>query len=243
MYTLSDEQIDYISDDIRRNGIQIEDLQLNLLDHICCIIEHNLKDGEDFEPFYRDTVKQFYRKELSEIEEETVYLLTFKNYYLMKRSMIVSGAFAAFILVMGAIFKIGHWPGAGILIFSGMVVFSLVFLPLVFLLKTKEVGTMREKIILGLGTLAGICYFISALFLIMHWPGARVIWVLTLSMSFFLLLPLYFFNGIRKPETKLNTIVTTIILIGVLILQFALTPVGMSKSKKEVQKTAQAVDK
>lgn len=239
MYTLSDEQVDYIANDIRRNGVNIEDLQLNLLDHVCCIIERNIKDGDNFEAFYQQTIKCFYKKELSEIEEETVYLLTIKNYYLMKKSMIVSGAFAVFILVMGAIFKIGHWPGAGILIFSGMVVFSLVFLPLVFLLKTKEVSTARQKIILGIGTLAGILYFISALFLIMHWPGARVIWVLTLSLSFFVLLPLYFFNGIRKPETKLNTIVTTIILIGVLILQFALTPVGISRGKQQ-QNTVQA---
>lgn len=239
MYTLSDEQIDYIANDIRRNGVNIEDLQLNLLDHVCCIIERNIKDGDNFETFYQQTIKRFYKKELSEIEEETVYLLTIKNYYLMKKSMIVSGAFAVFILVMGAIFKIGHWPGAGILIFSGMVVFSLVFLPLVFLLKTKEVSTARQKIILGIGTLAGILYFISALFLIMHWPGARVIWVLTLSLSFFVLLPLYFFNGIRKPETKLNTIVTSIILIGVLMLQFALTPVGRSRSKQQ-QTTVQA---
>lgn len=242
MYTLSDEQVDHIADDIRRNGVNMEDLQLNLLDHICCIIERDMKDGDSFDQVYQQTIKQFYKKELSEIEEETINLLTFKNYYLMKKSMIISGVLAVSILVMGAIFKIGHWPGAGILIFSGMVVFSLVFLPLVFLLKTKEVGTIREKIILGLGTLAGILYFISALFLIMHWPGARVIWVLTLALSFFVLLPLYFFNGIRKPETKLNTIVTTIILIGVLILQFALTPVGISRAKHQQQHSTVQAD-
>ncbi|MEZ5017869.1 MAG: hypothetical protein R2800_12500 [Flavipsychrobacter sp.] len=239
MYTLTDEQIDYIADDIRRNGVSMEDLQLNLLDHICCIIERDYKDGDNFKQLYQQTLQQFYTTELKEIEEETINLLNIKNYYLMKKSMIISGAIAVCILVMGAIFKIGHWPGAGILIFSGMVVFSLVFLPLVFLLKTKEVDTGREKIILGVGTLAGILYFISALFLIMHWPGARVIWILTLSLSFFVLLPLYFFNGIRKPETKLNTIVTTIILIGVLILQFALTPVGISRKKKDVATTQQ----
>ncbi len=240
MYTLTDEQIDYIANDIRRNGVSMEELQLNLLDHICCIIEHDYNDGDDFETIYQQTVEQFYTTELKEIEEETINLLTIKNYYAMKRSMIISGAIAVSILVIGAIFKIAHWPGAGILIFSGMVVFSLVFLPLVFLLKTKEVDTSREKVILGIGTLAGILYFISALFLIMHWPGARVIWILTLCLSFFVLLPLYFFNGIRKPETKLNTIVTTIILIGVLVLQFALTPVGVSKAKKEALKTAQS---
>ena len=60
MYAVSEQQIEYILNDIRRNGVEMEDLQLNLLDHICCIIEQNLKEGDDFEGFYRKTVKQFW---------------------------------------------------------------------------------------------------------------------------------------------------------------------------------------
>lgn len=244
MYTLSDEQVDHIADDIRRNGVNMEDLQLNLLDHICCIIERDMKDGDDFHQVYQQTIKQFYKKELSEIEEETINLLTFKNYYLMKKSMIVSGIVTTVLMVIGCLFKIMHWPGAAVILLSGIIVFSLVFLPMVFLLKTKETNTKRDKLILGLATIAGIMYFISTTFLLMHWPGARVIWVLTLALSFFVLLPLYFFNGIRKPETKLNTIVTSIMLIGVLVMQFALTPVGVSRAKHQQQhSTAQASHK
>ena len=81
MYCLSDKQIEYILNDIRRNGVEMEDLQLNLLDHICCIIEQNLEENGDFENFYSATLKTFYKKELREIEEETKTLLTFKNYY------------------------------------------------------------------------------------------------------------------------------------------------------------------
>ena len=61
MYRLSEQQIDYILDDIRRNGIETEDLQLNLLDHICCILERELKDDDDFERLYQQTVKQFFK--------------------------------------------------------------------------------------------------------------------------------------------------------------------------------------
>ena len=43
MYCITEQQIEYILNDIRRNGIETEDLQLNLLDHICCMAEHNLK--------------------------------------------------------------------------------------------------------------------------------------------------------------------------------------------------------
>ncbi len=77
MYCLSDEQIDYILNDIRRNGVEMKDLQLNLLDHICCIIEQELKEGDDFGHFYQQTIRRFYRNNLREIEEETIDLLTF----------------------------------------------------------------------------------------------------------------------------------------------------------------------
>lgn len=231
MYRLTDDQVQYILDDIKSNGIEMEDLQLNLLDHICCIIEHELKDGEDFETFYRATKSRFYKTELKEIEEETINLLTFKNYYFMKKMMIYSGAISVTILLFGSFFKIMHWPGAGILFVLGMVAFSVLFLPMVFILKTKEMNTSRDKVVLAAATIVGILYSMSVLLIVMHWPGARVIWMSTLLVTFFILIPLYFFNGIRKPEARVNTIVTTIIIMGVLGAQFLLTPVR--KTKKE----------
>lgn len=223
MYRLTDEQVDYVLNDIRRRGVELEDLQLNLLDHVCCILEQELEDGDGFERAYQQVIRRFYTKELKELEEETIQLLTFKNYYGMKRSLIASGAFSAFAFVIGSFFKIMHWPGAAVLLVSGMVIFSLVFLPLVFLLKTKEAGNGRQKLMLALLTVVGMLYVLSAMFLVQHWPGARIMWFSTLLLSAFVLLPLFFFNGIRKPETKLNTIVTTIILMGVLGVQFTLT--------------------
>ena len=56
MYCITDEQIEYILNDIRRNGVEMEDLQLNLLDHICCIMEQELKETDDFEQFYQDKI-------------------------------------------------------------------------------------------------------------------------------------------------------------------------------------------
>eukprot|EP01137_Pigoraptor_chileana_P021640 Opistho-2@6759 len=113
MYRITDQQVDFILDDIRRRGVEMEDLQYNLLDHICCIIEQNLEEGGDFEAYYQQTVAAFYKQQLSEIEEETIRLLTFKNYYGMKKLMMGCGAFSAFAFVVGSFFKVMHWPGAG----------------------------------------------------------------------------------------------------------------------------------
>lgn len=223
MYRITDQQVDFILDDIRRRGVEMEDLQYNLLDHICCIIEQNLEADGDFEGYYQQIITRFYKQQLSEIEEETIRLLTFKNYYGMKKLMMGSGVFSTIAFVVGSFFKIMHWPGASVILVLAFFTFCLMFLPLLFLLKTKESGSKRDSIILGTATLAGILYGVSMLFQVMHWPGARIIWLSTLMLTAFVLLPLYFFNGIRKPEAKTNTIVTSIILVGILGMQFTLT--------------------
>ena len=83
--------MDWILDDIRRRGIETEDLQANLLDHICCIIESELEENGDFGQFYSSVITRFYKHELIEVEEETQSLLLFKNYYTMKKIMMTSG--------------------------------------------------------------------------------------------------------------------------------------------------------
>lgn len=230
MYTLSEKQIEYILNDIRRNGVEMEDLQLNLLDHICCIIEQNLKDGDDFESFYKKTIKEFYKNNLWEIEEETIILLTFKHYYAMKKSMIISGTTAVVFLLAGAFFKIMHWPGANPALLLGLIIISFIFLPLLFILKTRDTGNIRDKVVTGLAVLVGILLCLSTLFKLFHWPGAGILWILTSAFSIFVFIPVYFFTGIKKEETKINTIVTTIILVGATGMLFSLTSLKSSKT-------------
>ncbi|MHA4812382.1 hypothetical protein ACX0G9_30090 [Flavitalea flava] len=79
MYFLSDDQVDFISMDIRRHGIEIESLQQSLLDHICILIEQNLEQDGDFHAYYNQTITTFYKQELREIEEETLFLINHKG--------------------------------------------------------------------------------------------------------------------------------------------------------------------
>lgn len=214
MYCLSDQQIEYILDDIRRSGVEMEDLQSNLLDHICCILEHNLKEEDDFESVYRETVRQFYMHELREIEVETIHLLTFKNYYIMKKIMLISGALSVAAFITGSLFKIMQWQGASFFLVSAMVILSMAFLPLMAILKTKESGNVTEKLVNIAGVLTGMLYIISTLFAIQHWEGRTALWLSTVGISMFIFIPLYLYNGIQKPETRFNTIVTSILLVG-----------------------------
>lgn len=232
MYCISDEQIEYILNDIRRNGVEMEDLQLNLLDHICCIIEQELKEDDDFEHFYRATVQRFYRRDLREIEEETIDLLTFKNFYAMKKALIISGACSVAAFIFGSFFKFMYWPGASVLLTLGIGSFSLLFLPLLFILKSREVKEVSDKFVIAIGVAVGILFSLAILFIVMHWPGANVLLFSAIGTAAFLLLPTYFFTGIRRPETKLNTILMSIILVGIIGLQFTIVRLRPSPVNK-----------
>jgi hypothetical protein len=235
MYHIADEQIDFILGDISARGLRTEDLQQNILDHVCCIIEQELRDTDDFEQFYLQTIERFYKKELREIEEETILLLTFKNYYTMKKVMIGSGAAATFMLMAGSIFKLFHWPGAAIMLVLGVFIMCFFFLPLLLVLKIREVNASRDKTILVLGAVIGALYCLSVIFKVQHWPGANVMLFSTIALSFFIFIPAYFFTGIRKPETRINTIVSTVILVAATTMQFTLVNLKVYRQQPEAK--------
>ena len=235
MYQLSEQEIDFILNDIKSRGVEMEDLQMNLLDHICCILEAEYTGEEDFKRFYAKVITRFFNSELKEIEEETTILMSNKHYYAMKKTMIVSGISAVILLVIGSFFKLMHWPGAGILLVLGVVVLSLLFLPLLFLTKKAESKTRAEKVILGLGALVGILYCLATLFKIQHWPGATQLWYSTIVLSAFVFIPVYFFNGIKQEERKGNTIITTILLVGATSVLFMMMNTRPAKKQLELK--------
>ena len=238
MYCLNEKQIDFILNDIRARGVEMESLQLNLHDHICCIIEQNLEENGDFESFYQKTIKTFYKNELWEIEEETLLLLTHKNYYAMKKIMILSGTFSAATMILGILFKFMHWPGASLFIILGIGTSSLIFLPLLYLLKSKDSQATKDKLILGLGILSGILLSLSILFKIMHWPFAIILGYSAVIILGLILLPIYFITGIKTQENKINTITISIVIIMICGLWLTLVRTPYGSRKKEITDTS-----
>lgn len=214
MYKLSENEIDFILEDIKANGIVLEDLQNNLLDHICCIIENELEENGNFYQFYEKTMPRFYKKNLHEIEDETINLLTFKNYYAMKNMIKYSGLLATLSLFVGAIFKTMHWPGASFLFLLGGLSFSLLFLPLLIILKFKDEEKSIDKWVFAFGFLVAIGAAMGIIFKIMHWPYANILMRGSVTLFLFAYVPLFYFTRIRREETKFNTIINTVLMVA-----------------------------
>lgn len=221
MHEVTDEQIDFILADIEKRGVVTEDVKYNILDHVCCIIENELPKGEDFYEFYRNTIARFYRKELKEIEQETQDLLTYKNYYAMKRTLKISGLTSALIILIGAILKVFHLPGAGIAFVLGLTLFSLVFIPLNVVLKMRD-NDKKNRWIISLGMIATALASVGILFKIMHWPGAMILFDTGFLVFVGAFIPVYFFSSFKDPEKRFNGMIHAVFMIAGCGMLFAL---------------------
>jgi hypothetical protein len=95
MAAISDEQVDYILDDLRAHGIRLEGLRDNLLDHICILLEERLEAGGSFEAEYDGVFTTFYRKDLYELEEEALFLTSLRRpHVVLTRAWFFLWAFA-----------------------------------------------------------------------------------------------------------------------------------------------------
>jgi hypothetical protein len=222
MVKLTDEQVEYVLHEIKARGVTIEDLQYNLLDHMCCIIEIEMRDEDDFYQFANAVFPRFFNENLVEIEKETILLLTFKNYYAMKKTMYLTSILVTAFMILFSLFKIFHLPGAAALLLITVVLFSLLFLPLVILIKLKDESKKTEKMVFGFGFLLGISTSIGVLFKLMHWPYASILMLSGVSVFTFIYVPLYYITQSRTTKDKYQTILLSILMFTVGGLLFAL---------------------
>ncbi len=204
MRNLTDEQIDFIAEDIRIRGVFTQGLQENLLDHICCCIEQQ-EDERPFEEVYRQTLDAFGQSGLQGVQDETLYLINQPYFSKMKKIAYFLGTVASISLICGALFKVMHWPGANAMLIVGTLTLTFLFLPYFFYMQFKEQTEKKGKAIATIGMITAGLLCMSALFKIMHWPGAAVM-IIGFTLLFVIFLPLYMINGIRNPLTKVSSI-------------------------------------
>ncbi len=234
MFSLSEEQIAFIETDIKVRGIKSPGLHIDLMDHICCIIEQENNEKDDFQEIYKKTISMFGSEGLQEIQKETDRLLTFKHYYIMNSTMKISGYVSAALILLGTLFKFYHWPGANVLLLSGMVFLTLLFLPLMFILKFKSEHESNRSITLSLiGGGAAMFIATGILFKMMHWPGATALQYTGFAMLIMAYLPIYLFSANKKASNKINAVSTVVLIIAGVSLLFAANNAGISEHTKD----------
>ena len=103
-------------------------------------------------------------------------------------------------LTAGVLFKVQHWPGAGILITVGIGATVVLFLPTLLYVKIKDSQRKDLNPVLTVGVLSGMIHILGLLFKIMHWPGATLMIFLGPMAFVLIFLPWYSFKVYKEKE-------------------------------------------
>ncbi len=200
MPELTINDINRISHDISREEITFSHLLDDLIDHVCCDVEDEMLSGLSFNDAYRKVKTKMGPRRIKEIQEETLYLVDTK-YRNMKNTMKISGVAGTILLGFAALFKIQHWPAAGIMMTLGALLLAFVFLPSALGVLWKETHSRKRLFLFISAFFAGGFFIIGTLFKIQHWPLAAVILALAAISGIFFFVPAVLSN-LLKDETR-----------------------------------------
>ncbi|PHS07382.1 MAG: hypothetical protein COA88_08595 [Kordia sp.] len=223
MFKVTDEHIDFIISDLKRKGIVLKDLQENIVDHVCCLTETELPESGNFEAYYEKIIARFFNQELKELQQETDSLVNSKSIDLLKSTLQVSGVISVLLLGFGVYYKLHHLAGAGIILFTGMLLFCLLFIPSLIILKFKDADAKHNIVLVSTAFIFTLAGGIACLFKIMQWPYASILMTISIVAFLVLFIPMYFVVMNAKPSQKFITFINVIIMLVVGILLFIMT--------------------
>jgi hypothetical protein len=146
----------------------------------------------------------------------------------MKNSIYISGIISAIGLTLGALFKIQHFPAAGILLTIFILFFTLIFLPAALWNNFKK-EKKNAYLYISIFITIMIC-FGAALFKIMHWPGAGIVVLVGLIAPFIIFLPAYIYYYTKTANKDITNFIAILFLLVFVAMMDAFFAFGVSKN-------------
>lgn len=217
MELLSERQIDTINDLLLENGVKYDELRNDLLDHICCIVEEEVETGRSFGVSLDHALDQFGLENFKLIQESTMYLLN-QKLNMMKKTVSITGLIASLLVITGVLFRVNHIPGAGILLVVGISSAALITFPM---MAYMSIVAKEDKQTMGvnlLGFLSAMLLCMGALFKMMHWPLAMILFWTGAIILLFAFMPLHAIRSYRLAENKLFSLAKTMLIVAGIVL-------------------------
>lgn len=236
MAELNHKQVDIISDLVLDHGVSYRELQTDIVDHLCCMVEQKMDSGCDFRQSLTLSTKEFGVQTLPEIQEDTLYLLTLKLRK-MKKVTGILGIISSALVMAGVVFKINHFPGAGILLVIGLALISVIVLPLFAAIELKKQNSQLQKITSFSGITSGALISVGTLFKIMHWPTANMIITTGIVLMAIVFIPLFTIKSYKTAEFKLLAIAKSMMIFSGIVIIWGIVP--LTDEQSPVEKTHQ----
>lgn len=197
---LSNDLISVIRRRIDESDITMQTLKDDVLDHLCCVVEHKIESGKTFEIALEEAFHELAPNGLDEIQRKTFYLLNSPKIIFMKKVMYSIGLISATAISLGWLFITLRWPGGRELFNYGFLAFLLIFIPLLAVSRYKVTlrKALSEKLRIIVGSLSGFIVGLSMVFKILHLQGADILLVVGALLFTFGFLPFLFFGMYKK---------------------------------------------
>jgi hypothetical protein len=201
MPELTLQNIEQITRDVSMQEISFSHLADELIDHVCCDVEQEMRNGLNFLEAYSKVNGKMGLRRLKKIQEETLYAVDTK-YRKMKNTMKISGVSGTIMLGFAALFKIMHWPGAGIMMLLGGLLLAFVFMPSALVVLWKETHN-KKRIFLYISAFISAMFFIlGTVFKVQHWPGAGFILLLAGVSGMLCFIPVLLIGKLNQQESN-----------------------------------------
>ena len=232
MKLLTEQQITLVRADIRHGGVETRDLEEDLLDHICCVMEEEGDEGLPFDELYHQIKQEIFPGGYREIQETTNYLLSLKH-MTMKKSMNIFGMVGSGLLLVGSIMKVLHLVAANEMLVLGAASLVFGYLPLMLVLSLKNTDTFLGKLRNISGYAGGTAIIVGILLKVLHWPGANEMILFGLFAFLLIFIPLFIRTIQKDTLIKIHPVTSSVFLIAIISLFFAFNnrqPSNMYKS-------------
>ncbi len=149
----------------------------------------------------------------------------------MKQKIYITGLITTMIVFLGGIFKVNHWPGAGVMLIIGMLMLIFLFLPLALINHYKAEGSRQNLLLYIVTWLTCFVVFGSMLFKIQHWPFAGKLLMIALPFPYVVFLPVFLAVTAKNRTFNIhNTVFVLFLLSGISVFSVLLS-LNVSKER------------
>jgi hypothetical protein len=232
MAELNPREIEILNREIEKQGLTYTQLQNELLDHLCCDIEARMDEGMEFLKAFEEVRQRLENNRIQEIQEETLLLIN-QKYRMMKKFMYILGTIAPSLLIIGAFFKLQHWPGAGVLIVLGSFLLGAVYLPVFAMVSIRDTRKKEKRVNKTLyvaGTITGFVFITGVLFKIMHWPGAGIALLVSVILAVGFFIPVLVTHALKDKEKQMQNFSILIFVLAFMAVNIMVFALKVSKN-------------
>ncbi len=198
MRLLAEDQIKHIEERLSEASLTNDSLSIDILDHLCCMIEERMDLGCEFVKAETEVFNQLGISQIQAIEQETKMLT--QNTLLMKKRTKIIGLVALVLMTTGFIMKQLHVLGAGVTWIAGVLTAVFGFALFLLLDRFKYDTSSQEKAISFVGFLGAASFILGTGFKLLRQPGAHsMIWIGAVVLLFY-----YIINSAVKTREKLS---------------------------------------